>query len=221
MTKAFSYLRTSGDDGKEKAGLPVQREGCAALASSKGFEIVAEFADDGVSGKTPMHARPQGKQLIAALLANGTKTVLTYDAKRIGRTQPAFWSFAGMCRDNGIALIAADGTDLLGSVMGGVNAMLAEMDRDSLIKRLADGKKHWRALGKRVEGQHPYGESPLAVHDGEKAVIDRICKMSADGLGLRRIAAMLTKDGVRTRNGKEFEPKTIARILQRRKEKTQ
>ena len=51
MTKAFSYLRTSGDDGKEKAGLPVQREGCAVLAKQKGFKIVQEFADDGVSGK--------------------------------------------------------------------------------------------------------------------------------------------------------------------------
>jgi DNA invertase Pin-like site-specific DNA recombinase len=99
MNKCFLYLRTSGDDGRNKAGLPVQRESCTAFAAHAGFEIVQEFAHDGVTGKLPMHSRPQGKLLIAALLGNGVKTVLTYDAKRIGKTQPAFRSFIGMCRD--------------------------------------------------------------------------------------------------------------------------
>jgi DNA invertase Pin-like site-specific DNA recombinase len=97
--KALLYLRTSGEDGKDKAGLPVQRGDCANFAARAGYEIVAEFADDGVTGKFPMHSRPQGRMLIAALMADGVKTVLTYDAKRIGRTQPAFWSFIGVCHD--------------------------------------------------------------------------------------------------------------------------
>ena len=105
MTKVYSYLRTSADDGRDKAGLAVQREACEAYAARAGYEIVGEFAEDGVTGKLPMHSRPHGKLLIAALLGNCVKTVLTYDAKRIGRTQPAFWSFAGMCRDNGIAAV--------------------------------------------------------------------------------------------------------------------
>src|SRR6266852_7479634 len=87
--KCFTYLRTSGDDGKEKAGLPVRRVACAAFAEKNDYEIIAEYSDDGVTGKLPMHARPQGKLLIAALLADDIKTVICYDAKRIGRTQPA------------------------------------------------------------------------------------------------------------------------------------
>lgn len=157
MTKAYSYLRTSGDDGRDKAGLPVQREACAAFAACAEFELVGEFADDGVTGKLPMHARPQGKLLIAALLRNGIKHVLCYDAKRIGRTQPAFWSFIGMCRDNGITVLDSTGTDLGGSVMGGVNGMLAEMDRDATVARLAAGKKIAKAQGKRTDGRHPFG----------------------------------------------------------------
>src|ERR1039458_3638953 len=140
MAQCFLYLRTSGDDGRDKAGLPVQRTDCRAFAAKAGHEIVAEFADDGVTGKLPMHARPQGKLLIAALLGDGIKTVLCYDAKRIGRTQPAFWSFIGMCRDNGIAVLDANGTNLCESVRGGVNGMLAEMDRDATIARLAAGR---------------------------------------------------------------------------------
>jgi DNA invertase Pin-like site-specific DNA recombinase len=196
MTKAYIYLRTSGDDGKKKAG------------------TAAEFADDGISGKIHMHARPQGKLLIAALLADGVKTVICYDAKRIGRTQPAFWSFAGMCRDNGIALLAADGTNLLDSVMGGVNGMLAEMDRDATVARLAAGKEKWRGHH-RVEGRHPYGESPYVEHNAERAIVERMRQMHADGISAYRIASKLRAEGILTRYGKEFSGQAVTNILRR------
>jgi site-specific DNA recombinase len=217
MTKAFSYLRTSGDDGRDKAGLPVQRESCIAFAARADFEIVTEFADDGVTGKIPMHARPQGKKLIAALLGNGVKHVICYDAKRIGRTQPAFWSFIGMCRDNDVKVLDASGTDLGNSVMGGVGGMLAEIDRDQTVARLTAGKAHWRAQGKRVEGRWPYGEHPSIEFLGEKAVVARIHKMHADGMNVYRIAKTLNAEGIHTRYGKIFRINTIKNILERRK----
>ena len=211
--KAYLYLRTSGDDGKDKAGLPVQRADCRAFAGRAGYEIVNEYADDGVTGKLPMHARPAGRLLIAALLADGVKTVLTYDAKRIGRTQPAFWSFIGMCRDNGIRALDASGTDLTGSVMGGVNGMLAEMDRDATVARLAAGKAFWRGK-KRLEGQYHYGEHPLREYDAERAVVARIqalhVSMSSYG-----IAKTLNAEGIRTRHGKLFDATRVQRIIKR------
>src|SRR6266568_4564967 len=39
MTKAFLYLRTSGDDRQDKAGIPVQRTDCTAFADRAGYEI--------------------------------------------------------------------------------------------------------------------------------------------------------------------------------------
>lgn len=214
MNKSFLYLRTSGDDGKKKAGLPVQRESCRSFASRAEFEIVQEFADDGVTGKLPMHSRPQGKLLIAALLGNGVKTVLCYDAKRIGRTQPAFWSFIGMCRDNSITVLDAQGTDLGGSVMGGVNGMLAEMDRDATVKRLAEGKNKWRDE-RRVDGRWPYGEHPSHNYDSERAIVARIRQMSAEGQTAYAIAKALNAEGTRTRYGREFKTQTVLNILER------
>ncbi len=215
MTNCYAYLRTSGDDGRDKAGLPVQRDACASFAAKTDYEIMTEFADDGVTGKLPMHARPQGKLLIAALLADGVKTVLCYDAKRIGRTQPAYWSFVGLCRDNGITVLDATGTDLGGSVMGGVNGMLAEMDRDATVARLAAGKAFWRAT-RRCEGRWPYGEHPKHEFDAERAVVARVQKMHAEGTSVYRIAKTLNAEGTRTRYGCEFKTQTIQNILQRR-----
>jgi site-specific DNA recombinase len=217
MTRCYAYLRTSGDDGKDKAGIPVQRKDCASFAARTSLVIEAEYVDDGVTGKLPMHARPQGKLLIAALLADGVKVVICYDAKRIGRTQPAFWSFAGMCRDNGIALLTADGTNLLDSVQGGVNGMLAEMDRDATVKRLADGKKIWRGQ-RRVDGRWPYGAHPSHEFDAERAVVARIRQMSADGASCYAIARTLKTEGIRTRYGCEFKHQTIINILERGKD---
>jgi site-specific DNA recombinase len=207
-------LRTSGDDGKEKAGLPVQRATCAAFAEKNGYQIIAEYSDDGVTGKLPMHARPQGKLLIAALLADSVKTVLCYDAKRIGRTQPSFWSFIGLCRDSGITVLDAAGTDLSGSVMGGVNGMLAELDRDATVARLAAGKAYWRGK-KRVEGRHPYGEHPMREYDGERAVVTRIQGLKLSGVSHYAIAKALNEGGIRTRYGCQFTTTAIGNILRR------
>lgn len=214
MEKAYCYLRTSGDDGRDKAGLPVQREACTGFAEKTVRVIAAEFVDDGVTGKLHMHQRPQGKRLIAALLGDGVKTVLCYDAKRIGRTQPAYWSFVGLCRDNGIAVLDATGTNLCESVMGGVNGMLAEMDRDATVARLRAGKMHWRGT-KRVEGRWPYGEHPSHDYDAERAIVARIYELHARGVSSRAIAKQLNAEGTRTRYGCEFYRSTVQNILQR------
>jgi DNA invertase Pin-like site-specific DNA recombinase len=212
--KAYCYLRTSGDDGRDKAGLPVQREACTSFAEKTSRAIAAEFVDDGVTGKLHMHQRPQGKLLIAALLGDGVKTVLCYDAKRIGRTQPAYWSFVGLCRDNGIAVLDATGTNLCESVMGGVNGMLAEMDRDATVARLAAGKKQWRGQ-RRVEGRWPYGEHPSREYDTERAIVARIHELHASGVSSRAIAKLLNAEGTRTRYGCEFYRSTVQNILRR------
>ncbi len=55
-------------------------------------------------------------------------------------------------RDNGIAVFDKDRVNLCESVQGGINDLMAEMDRDATVARLAAGKAHWRSQGKRVEG---------------------------------------------------------------------
>jgi len=192
----------------------VQREACTAFAAKTARAIAAEFADDGVTGKLPMYARPRGKLLIAALLGDGVKTVLCYDAKRIGRTQPAYWSFIGLCRDNGIAVLDAAGTNLCESVMGGVNGMLAEMDRDATVARLQAGKAHWRGM-KRVEGRWPYGQHPSHDYDAEHAVVGQIRECKASGISSYEIARRLNAQGTRTRYGKLFTTQTVQNILRR------
>jgi DNA invertase Pin-like site-specific DNA recombinase len=216
MTPCYSYLRTSSDDGDLKAGIPTQREACAKFISSWGLTLKEEFADEGtVTGTAPMHARPAGKRLIAALLADGVKIVVTYDSKRIGRTQPVFWAFVGLCRDNGVKVFAADGTELTETIQGGVNGLVAEIDRNQTVQRLAAGKAHWRALGRRVEGRWPYGEHPAMQYAAERTVVERIHQLHDAGTSSYAIAKTLNAEGIRTRYENVFTTKSIQRILSR------
>lgn len=213
MTDAYLYLRTSADD-RDKAGIPVQREACCAFAQAHGYAIVGEFIDDGISGTVLMENRPSGQQMRQALISNGVKVVVAYDGKRIGRTQPVFWEFIGTCRAKGVQVIDANGSDLTDAILGGVNGMLAEKDRQDTVARLAAGKKQWRSV-RRVDGRHPYGEHPDHAYDDERAVVAEIVRLHSQGMTPGQISRQFIRDGRTTRYGKDFHPRQVARILER------
>ncbi len=92
--------------------------------------------------------------------------------------------------------------------------MLAELDRDATVARLAAGKAYWRGK-KRVEGRHPYGRHPLREFDGERAVVARIQGLKLSGVSHYAISKMLNTEGTTTRYGKEFTVTTVTNILRR------
>jgi len=214
MTTAFLYLRTSGDDGRDKAGLPVQRENCNAYAARAGYEIVREFVDDGISGTVPMDERPSGAELVKAIADNGVSAVLVWNGERIGREQPIFWQFIGLCRAKHFEVLDHEGHKLTDPMEGAIYGMTAEMDYRKIIERMTAGKRHWRGT-RRVEGRWPYGEHPSREYEGELAVVARIQQMKTDGISSYAIARTLNAEGTRTRYGKEFTTTTIQNILRR------
>jgi DNA invertase Pin-like site-specific DNA recombinase len=220
MNSCYLYLRTSGDDGSDKCGIDVQQQACNALAAAKGFAVVETFPDDGWSGKKfHLHARPAGKRLIAALLADGVKTVIVYNASRIGRSQPVYWRAIELFRDNDITVYDAAGTNLCESVMGGVNGMLAEMDHTAIVSRLRAGKNAHRAKDAtaRVDGRWPYGQHPNHKYDAEREVLARMKAWDADGICRYQITKKLNEEGILTRYKKPFCQSSVKIILDGRK----
>jgi len=121
----------------------------------------------------------------------------------------------GLCRDNGVTVWDAQGVDLTGSVMGGVNGMLAEMDRDATVARLAAGKALAKAQGKRVDGRHPYGQHPLLEFAHEREVVERMRQMRREGMTYYRITKILREEGTHARSKKPFAIQTVEFILKR------
>jgi hypothetical protein len=65
-----------------------------------------------------------------------------------------------------------------------------------------------RAAEGRCEGRKPFGRS-----EAEKAVMDRMKALRAEGLAFDRIAERLNLEGVPTRTGKRCHGVVINRIL--------
>ena len=215
MSRAYVYLRTSADD-RDKAGLPVQRDGCLAFAARAGFEILREFADDGISGTVPMDARPSGAELVRVIADNGVAAVIVWNGERVGREQPVFWQFIGLCRAKHIEVFDHEGHKLTDPMEGAIYGMTAEMDYRKTIERLAAGKRQWRGK-RRVEGRWPYGEHPKREYDGERTIVARIGQMNLDGMTAYAITKQLNAEGIRTRYGKAFAVWTVSQILSRKR----
>lgn len=79
------YLRLSKDDDnqKESSSISNQRKLLQDYAEKAGFDIVAEFCDDGVSGTT--FDRPGFNQLIQAVENGLINLILVKDLSRLGR----------------------------------------------------------------------------------------------------------------------------------------
>jgi len=85
--KAVAYLRTSSkaNVGADKDSDKRQRGAIEAYAKSAGFDIVAEFYDQAVSGADPITDRPGFAEMLTALLANGARTILVESPDRFAR----------------------------------------------------------------------------------------------------------------------------------------
>ena len=82
---AIAYLRTSSaaNVGSDKDSDTRQRQAIAGFAKRAGFDLVGEFYDAAVSGRSG----PGFKALLERVVGNGVRVVIVEDASR----------FAGIC----------------------------------------------------------------------------------------------------------------------------
>src|SRR5271157_1066567 len=94
--------------GDDKDTLKRQRDAVSTFAKASGYEIIAEYSDDGAKGSDPVDQRPGFAAMLKHIASNGARTIIVETANRFARdliTQETGWRFL---RDAGIVLIAAD-----------------------------------------------------------------------------------------------------------------
>jgi DNA invertase Pin-like site-specific DNA recombinase len=77
-------------------------------AKTAGYEVIAEYSDDGVKGADPVDQRPGFAAMMKHIAGNGVRTIIVETASRFARdliVQETGWRFL---HDAGITLIAAD-----------------------------------------------------------------------------------------------------------------
>jgi DNA invertase Pin-like site-specific DNA recombinase len=230
--RAAIYIRVSTEEQAASGlGLEAQRAACMERARKLGATEVSVFADEGVSGATPVEDRDG---LVAALdwLKRGDSLIVA-KTDRIGREGSVFIDVDAALRLRKATLVsvAGEGTDGAGAaafLMRGMMRLLAEYERELIRERTANALQAKRSRGEKLGGAVPFGwriayteivdgrERKRLVEDaGEQAAIRRIHELHAQGMGVRRISDALKADGIRGRGCSQLSPATVHRILQR------
>jgi DNA invertase Pin-like site-specific DNA recombinase len=169
MKKAAIYARVSTPDQHIKTQLYQLRE----LAARRGFEVVHEYTDIGVSGSK---ARRGG---LDALMADAHRRrfsiVLVAAFDRVARSVKHFLMVVDELNDLGIEFVSAreniDTSGAMRRMFVTIIGCIAELERSLIIERIKAGMRR-----RRLEGL-PMGRAPLAI-DREALVRDRRSGMS-------------------------------------------
>ncbi|MBN2359672.1 MAG: recombinase family protein [Deltaproteobacteria bacterium] len=219
--KAIAYVRCSTDE--QHLGPDAQRAALAAWCSANGTELVATFADLGISGGAALDHRPGLTAAVAALTENGAGLLLVAKRDRLARDVVIAATVERLVERAGARVRSIDGT---GEGDGPEAALMrtlidafAAYERALIKSRTKAALSVKAGRGERV-GQVPYGYHLAA--DGahleadaiEQERIAVIRALRADGLTLREIADRLNSDAVPAR-GQRWHTTSVARLLRR------
>ena len=224
--RAVIYLRVSTDEQVDAYGLDVQRERCRAMATVKGFAVVAEHVDAGISGTLAPGARPGLAAVLAAVDAGDVDTVIVYALDRLGRRTSIVLDVVERLRVAGCAVVSCreslDTTTPSGSFVLTIFAGLAQLERDTIVERTTAGRNARGRVDGERGGRVPFGyartSDGLTVDDDAAAIVRRIiAERRRTGGTFQAIADGLNRDGITTaRGGQAWRPSSVAVVWRQR-----
>lgn len=213
MTKAFGYIRVSGDSQIDGDGFPRQTAAIKAYAKQHDIRIVKTFREEGVTGTMESMNRPAWAEMMLALLSDGVKVIIVECLNRLARTLMVQEKAVADLQKEGFTLVSVAEPDLMSSDPGRIAfrqmiGIFSEYDKSQIVLKLKAARMRKRAKEGRCEGRKPYGH-----YDGEPEIVERAKALRATGMGFDRIASRLNAEGVPTRTGGRWHGLVINRIL--------
>jgi site-specific DNA recombinase len=202
------YTRVSTEEqALEGFGLEVQSERCRALAVAKGWQVVAEFSDAGVSGTKAAAERSGLAALLEAARRGEVKAVIVLALDRLGRKTTLVLSLVEQLAAAGCALVSCkeslDTSTPQGQFVLTMFAALAQLERDTLVERTTAGRNQRGKRDGERGGRVPYGylrraDGTVEVEETAAQVVRRIFALRRQKMTLRAIAEQLNAEGVTT-----------------------
>lgn len=212
--QATIYARFSTDK-QSDTSIEDQARGCRARALREGWPIAALISDDGVSGSTPVSARPGGHQLLADALAGRFQILLLEGLDRLSRDLVEQERIVRRLEHRDIRIIGiSDGYDSQSKARKlhrGMRGLINEVYLDDLR-----AKTHRGLAGQVGRGFHAgglsYGYRSTGDDAGHKLQIDQaqaevvrwIFAQYAAGWSCQRLAADLNRRGVPSPRGSSW-----------------
>lgn len=169
----YARLSVSKD---ESVSIARQLEAARQYAAARGWNVVGEFADDGVSAsKVKPEHRPAWRDLLAAAEASKPHAVIVWKVDRLARRVLDFLNADDALQRFGAGLVAVedpiDMTTPQGRAFATVLAVFAELEAASIASRVKDARRALLAAGRRGGGRPPFGWMNVPNPDGPGYVL--------------------------------------------------
>jgi site-specific DNA recombinase len=219
------YARVSTEmQAEEGFSIEAQLNEMRAYAAQRGWRVVAEFVDAGISGSTM--ERPGLRALLEAAQARQFDVVLVHELSRLSRSVfDTFEIFDQLGRAQvGFASVREQQFDLSQPHGRFFLTMIASINQyylDMLRVHTQKSKRERARQGLYNASVAPYGyrhvgdaRTPPEVVEEEAKVVRRVFEMYATGrYTCRQIAEVLNGEGYRTRSGRRFSKDGITEML--------
>jgi DNA invertase Pin-like site-specific DNA recombinase len=177
------YLRVSTDE----QSVENQRRELTAAAERRGWRIVAEFVDDGISGGGGRDKRPAFDRLHKAIVRREFDIVSAWSVDRLGRSLQDLIGFLGEVHSAGVELYldrqGVDTSTPAGKALFQMLGVFAEFERSIIQERIRAGIAKARAQG--TKSGKAFGRPRLAAK--KEAAVRALL---AAGNGIRKTARL-------------------------------
>lgn len=222
MSKCYGYIRVSTKyQVKEGLSLEFQEKAIRLYAKANNLELIDIIEDKGKSGRS---MRENLKDIIDIMKKGDI--LLFYSISRLIRKAKDYQDVKAELERKGCNFKSVsenfDTTTSLGKALGGISAVLAELESDTTSERVKEGMKMKKEKGERL-GRIPYGwklskgkGSDLIEHPEQQEVIRKIKNMKSERTKVKDIIKYLEDNNISPpKTSKKWYPCTIDYIVKR------
>ena len=218
--KAVGYIRVSTEEqAREGVSIDNQIERIKAYCQYKGYVLQKVIKDEGISGGKNKE-REGFVSLLTHIEHNDCDALVLYSLERLSRDMLTLLCLEKLLNVYDVELHTVEGeidtSTPDGFMSFAMRAFLGEMERRQVKYRTKKAMEYKKGQGK-VIGQVPYGYKreggDLVPHKSEQEVIRVVNRLYGGSKALSFIVKRLTELEYQTRQGKNFKPQQVKRII--------
>ena len=228
MKRTHSYIRYS--DHKQDDGFSVeyQLSEIEEFVYRNGLELRKNHIDQATTA-TKVAGREAFYELIQDVKDGFVDVIVVYKLNRIFRNAYESQKYRKLLKKYGVKLMSVtqqiDEDTSAGRLMTNVLSDIDQYQSETISDHVKSSMREMARQGYFTGGTVPFGYTLEVLENGkktrkkyipdetEKAVVQKIFELYADGYSLRYLQSHLTDRGFMTRQGKQFGITTIARML--------
>ncbi|WP_413492240.1 cassette chromosome recombinase CcrB [Staphylococcus capitis] len=187
----------------------------------QGYEVVDEYTDRGISGKTTQ--RPELQRILKYANDGKLDCIMVYKTNRLARNTSDLLTIVEELYKINVEFFSLtekiEIASSTGKLMLQILASFSEFERNTIVENVYNGQRQ-RAIEGYYQGNLPLGydkvpdsKKELMINQHEANIVKYIFESYAKGHGYRKIANALNHKGYVTKKGKPFSISSITYII--------